>query len=370
MKRGVKFVGPWGKKYDGFNEHVRRCAVSLSRAGEEIELIGPEPEEVGDPHLSEAELLSRNRVTDTRAAVFMTVFDPQTFKKAMSLPLSCRRVFYTVFERDNLSSEDVEDLLRADQVWVACRDNAAALKTAGFPASKVKVVPCPYFEGDPLLSLRGSVRRPGPPRFYHIGKWEPRKAQDRIVASFMSAFRPGEAELYLRCGKFKEDSPPAAAVVRLLTGSASASKNGWDKLSIEDVFKSIVVVDRTLSEQELLQLHEKGDVYVSLSRGEGFDMPSFDSKLAGKRLVYTETAAKDFAGPDDIVVPRTGTVAAHPTYGWAGATYGDYRIEDACLALRRAAAEVNNNIAPKPLDLTSWTSTAVGDLMRRNLEEL
>lgn len=364
------FVGPWGKKYDGFNEHVMRSAVSLSDAGETVQLIGRGPEVSDDPHFAAAVDLSRTRVASPHTVVCMTIFDPDVFRRALQLPPACNKVIYTVFERDKISVEEGEVLRRADQVWVACQDNAAALVEGGVPSAAVKVVPCPYREDDPLLGLRGRARKPGPPRFYHIGKHEPRKAQELIVAAFMRAFRPGEAELYLRCGRFKDDGVPLASVAALLAASPSSAENGWGRLTLDELFKSVVVLGRPLTEEGLLQLHAVGDVYVSLSRGEGFDMPAFDSKLAGKRLIYTETAARDFAGGDDVLVPRTGSMPTHPVYGWTDATYGRYDLDAASEAMVRTAAEVKSNARPVPLDMSRWSSPAVGRLMRSNLSEL
>jgi len=386
----VQLVGPWYRVADGFNEHVRRIAVALSRAGEHVHLqatniafLGDAPDEgVSD----EVQKLALTDASSFRVSIQMTVYDQDRIRAALHVPenvgyapavvrhLRKQRVIYTVFERDDLPPGDGYLLRQAGQVWVACKDNAAAVVRAGVPEHQVKVIPCPYLPDDPLLALRGRKRKPGPPRFYHIGKWEPRKAQDNIVRAFLMAFKPGEAQLYLRCNPMNvavDGYPlgPIAAIQRALD-EAPIKANGWSGERPADLNAAIKVIDRPLPLPKLIELHSIGDVYVSLSRAEGFDMPAFDAKLAGNRLIYTETAARDFAAAPDHLVPRTGTVDAHPMYNWYGATYGDYDVAQAADAMRLAAADLFADYVPYERDLSDWSAPAVGQKMHRALKEI
>jgi glycosyltransferase involved in cell wall biosynthesis len=384
----VLWVGPWFRIADGFNEHVRRAALALSRAGASVHLRATNITALGEPPdegvSEEVCKLAEQDTGSYRYAVHQMVFNREGIRVALNVPeniglpqvaiehLRKQRIVYTVFERDDIPAEDGIVLAQAGQVWVACQDNADAVLRAGVPRERVHVVPCPFMPDDPLLALQGRTRKPGVPRFYHVGKWEPRKEQRNILKAFLLAFRPGEAQLYLRSSPMRVQladypSSPTEALAQLLEEPAVQAM-GWTTRDPVALAQAIKIIEVPLALPKLIELHGACDVYVSLSRAEGFDMPAFDAKLAGNRLIYTQTAARDFAGEADIMVPRTGTLDAHPVYNWIGATYGDYDIADAVAAMR-ASAEAVRAGAPSPRDLSAWSLEQVGKKMHVLLTE-
>jgi hypothetical protein len=234
------------------------------------------------------------------------------------------------------------------------------------------VVPCPHFPDDPHLALQGRQRKPGPTRFYHIGKWEPRKAQDRILEAFLLAFRPGQAFLSLRSSGL--DHPvvafpqsPHEALAKLIDRS-DVRANGWTSTN---VMRSVRLYVQRLSEDQLMILHREGDVYVTLSRGEGFDMPAMDAKLSGNLLLYTPSGGpQDFAGDRDVLVPQTGMVRAHEMYEWQDTEYIDYSIDSAVAGMQLAARRAEVHDRAPHVDLAPFTAASVGARMRRYLDEL
>ena len=49
----------------------------------------------------------------------------------------------------------------------------------------------------------------------------------------------------------------------------------------------IVISDETLSDGEILALHERGDCFISLARAEGWGLGLFDAARLGKPIVTT-----------------------------------------------------------------------------------
>lgn len=403
---GVLYQGPWLTKADGFNEHVRRCARALALTGCPVHLresgmrvsygapkdLGPKLTPLVRASIKNYTFSIHQMIPNEGAIRNITThrfLAPEIVEK-----MNRFKVISTVFERRFLPDGVVNALDRAAQVWVACKANAYSLIASGLSASKVRIVPVPFFEDDPLLEIRGRLRKPGPPRFYHIGKWEPRKAQDKIILAFLRAFKPVEAQLIIRSSPLRTPivgypRGPHEAVAAALE-DADVKKNGW---TAENVKKALEIITEPLPDAAIVQLHSFGDVYVTLSRGEGYDMPAFDARLAGNRLVYTPSggpqdftsgagkASHDFEswpGRVDFCVEISALTPCHPFYGWEeGAEYLDFDVKRAEAEMVHAAREVmtgqHNGVRPLPLDERhkGWFSAhAVGQRMLENLQEL
>lgn len=389
VQLGVSYHGSWDKDGDGFNEHVRRCARALFDAGCPVHLrsTGPHvytgtPREL-DPKLKPLLTASVSRYS---TSIHQVILQPSTIHALVrhrmltpeqSASVNRYKVLSTVFEKDSVPVDTIEVMKQFGQVWVACQKNAQALVSLGLEAEKVRVVPVPFFADDPLVALQQRAPKKGPVRFYHIGKWEPRKSQDVILRAFFLAFEPGQAQLVLRCNGLTTpvaDYPqgPREAVQALLSDPAVKAR-GW---TAETAQKSVEILLQKLSAEDLVKLHGFGDVYITLSRGEGFDMPAFDARLAGNLVVYTPSGGPlDFCGEQDVLVPATGSAPCHDFYAWeAGATYLDFSLSDAVEALRKARLAArqpslfNQDEQMKRLD--SFRAETVGQQMLQNLRDL
>ena len=389
---GVDFLCPWEDPFAGFPEHARRCAVALDRAGVPVHLRSFDAaSQLGDALIPGQELVEARvgRLLDVKigqavALVHMYVPTPTRLYNTVThakmdadelAVVNAHRVIYTVWERQNLPPTCAEPLNTVAQAWVACEDNARMLVRGGVKPSKVRVIPCPYEDGDAHLALDGRPQRDArqPVVFYHIGKWEPRKEHDRIFGAFLCAFRPGEAVLYLKTSKYSPDwgvypRDPMASIHEWLR-QGTVIGNGWN---LSNVNRGIRISREMLSFERMVGLHRSGDVYVTLSRGEGFDMPALDAKLAGNLMVFVrEGGPADFYGEEDVAVEPTGTVLCNPGYQWeADATYLDYSLNDAITAMRTAYEKVRAGKRCRGRDITPWSAPAVGAKMRACLEEI
>jgi glycosyltransferase involved in cell wall biosynthesis len=280
------------------------------------------------------------------------------------------RIISCVFERDRVSDYTVKALNRVGMVWVANEKDKAMLKGQG--VERVAVVPIPHFPDDPLLKMQGRERRPGPVRFYHIGKWEPRKAHHEMLGAFLMAFKPGDAKFYFKTSTKAPDyadypSSPDRSVHAWVKDERVVA-NGW---TIESANRDIHLIRQRVPPEQIRLLHSMGDVYLSLSRGEGFDMPAYDAKLAGNMLVYTPSGGpQDYATDSDLVVSPCGDVPCHPFYRWGDARYLDWDYPAAVAVMQRARVRVLSgrwrHTPLKPI----FSAAGVGHRMRNRIDEV
>jgi hypothetical protein len=392
---GVGFYAPWEEVDAGFPEHARRCAVALAATGIPLHLRsltgGMQFHTAKDPEAAKGALEMKRRleplltasiktydvdifqVIGEETGLFRLAAPTHPFLDARELGLIyARRIVSTVFERDRVSPSVAGCLRAVGGVWVANHQDRRMLLGQGLDESKVVVIPVPFFPGDPHLGLEARPRLAGPVRFYHIGKWEPRKAQHRIVGAFLMAFRPGEAKLYLKtslsgvAGQSYPGSAPAS--LKEWLADARVAAMGW---TFEEANKHLFIINRRLTPEQMLALHRQSDVYVTLSHGEGFDMPAFDAKLAGNLMVYTPSGGpQDFAGDADERVEPTSSIPCDPFYGWGDARYLDYDIEAAVAALRAAKHKIEAGERRRGVDLSAFGAAAVGARMRAAVEAL
>jgi len=240
--------------------------------------------------------------------------------------------FYSMFERTNVQDRLVPLLNRLDSVMVPCSANQRALAQAG--VTNATFIRIPFFSDDPHLGLRAPST---PPRvFYWIGRWEPRKAPHRLIRAFLQAFEPDEAELVMKIGPAPWVQSPYLDPDQVIDKSIAELGDKWTRAEADACVK---LVRDKLSPEQMIELHDRGDVYVSASHGEGIDMPAFAAKLAGRRVVTTACGGPlDFVDETDVVVPARGEIAI-PAYDriWGrGSTAIDYDFEDLVRGLRLA----------------------------------
>lgn len=415
---GVAYICPWEDPHAGFPEHSRRCARALDDAGVNVHMRSLDPSlqwhmhfEVGGADMvalrEQYDDLLTKSIAQYSVEIYQVVPDDSLLQRLTThrfidpkqLAIINRyRIISCVFERDRVSEHAVRCLNRVGMVWVANDTDKAMLERCG--VERVAVVPIPHFAGDPLLKLRELPRLAGPVRFYHIGKWEPRKSHNEMIGLFLMTFKPGEAKLYFKTSTTAPDfsqyeshddymaqdpsfhsgprgphtdrlvipypSGPAKSVQRWLTDTR-VKANGW---TLESVNKDVHLIQRRISAEQIRQLHRMGDIYLSLSRGEGFDMPAYDSKLAGNMLVYTPSGGPQmYAGNSDVMLPFSGTIKAHPFYRWGDAEYGDWDMAEGAKVIRRAYDQFRQR-GPVLRTLDSLRAPAVGAKMRKLVDEV
>jgi len=329
----VLFETLWHSLADGWSTASRAYARAMHDAGLTVQLHSwlANVEDKADPRVIEevGHLLNRERPRDLY--VFSCTLSGEWGTSYTLRPLTKARrprAFYTMFERRQVDPATVEWLNQLEAVWVPCSANAEVLAAAG--TKNVSWIPFPYFDEDPHLAL--PPPKSDPDTFLWVGRWEPRKAPHNLIRAFLRAFRPGEAKLILKVGPVPWKGEYASPEDVL------AEETRAGRWSLGEASKDIEIVRGRLSPEEMLALHARADVYVSASRGEGLDLPAFSAKVAGRRVVTTDSGGpRDFLTETDILVPATGDVPCDPLYRWdRGSTFADYDLDELVSAMQDA----------------------------------
>lgn len=272
-------------------------------------------------------------------------------------------IVYSVWERDRVAAAIGKQLAEVRQCWVPCEQNAHMLVSAGVPEEKVHVVPHPYDDSDKigLLTQRPAGAHNGWKRFYSIGRWEPRKGFQELVAAFVSAYSPGDKATltikYSGSGNWPDCLTPEQTLQLALD---LGRHRGW---TADNIGSHVKLVGERLKHSQIVGLHMQNHIYVSASHGEAWGLPAFDAKRAGNRLVYIPWGGTvDFAEPDDVQVPFMMS-DAHQSYRWEhGAQWASSSIEALAEALAQATPPAS---FAAPSDFESrFSMAAVGARMR------
>jgi glycosyltransferase involved in cell wall biosynthesis len=135
---------------------------------------------------------------------------------------------------------------------------------------------------------RAGSRAPGtePFVFYTIAEWNERKAPFKTVEAYLRAFCGSDAVLLIVKTSERDLRRPRPA-------RRSAVAPGTTPWSLSQLLAghrdppAIRLVTRPLSHREIEELHTGGDCFVSLCRGEGWGLGSFDAAAHGNPVVTT-----------------------------------------------------------------------------------
>lgn len=206
----------------------------------------------------------------------------------MTPPASCAKVCLTTWETDTLPETVAKNLAdNFDMVIVPstfCRSTMAE-HTALAP--KLRVVPHTFdseFWGMPEAGFLKSDRFKGDTRyaFYSIGSWVERKNPIGLLKAYLTAFTS------------KDD-----VVLRMLTPAVSDADVGalGRALNLPNL-PEVEFYGREgkgkgpsygrFSEDDLLALHWRSQCYVSLTRGEGWNLGAFEAAVVGNLVIATE----------------------------------------------------------------------------------
>lgn len=315
----VMFHTPFARPDDGWSVAARRYARAMHEAGLDVRLVSFDeaPEELDPSIVAEVgaclkyadrwdlHLLSAavTHWKHTAACVSTLAYD------------AAPGAMHVVFERLRVEPELAEVLNNLSGVWAQCSANRDALVRAG--VRDVELIGMPYFDDDPLLQIPKPDRSD---RFLYVGRVEFRKSPERLVRAFTMAFKPGEASLTIKLSKYSG------------YGSDVQSHEFWTAV---DANPNVTVLQGELARDQMESLYANHDVYCSASRGEGWDLPAYHMKLAGRRLAMTDSGGpRDFAADGDALVPVTGEVLdllGHP--------YADHNMDHLVEALQLACSK-------------------------------
>jgi 2-polyprenyl-3-methyl-5-hydroxy-6-metoxy-1,4-benzoquinol methylase len=215
-------------------------------------------------------------------------------------PLWARRAFplrnviaMTVWETDTMPPQWRPALNHALEVWLPCQFNVSVFERAlTRPIFKWPHAWAPN-EATPAPDLAAQCGiREGDFVFYSIFEWQERKSPNEMIEAFLRAF------------------PETAPVVLVLKTNPGAERVA--RATLADLRRRIPSQARielrseAWSEAQIAALQERGDCYVSLHRGEGWNYPLFDAAGRGKAIVAT-----GFSGPTEYLDASVHRLVRH-----------------------------------------------------------
>ena len=212
----------------------------------------------------------------------------------------------TVWETDTMPSQWRNVLNHTLEVWLPCEFNVSVFSSAlETPAFKLPHPVFPYRRKESEAEPRRKFHIADSDFvFYSVFEWQDRKCPGGTIESFLRAFPEQPGPLLII-----KTNPGAAAVahqtledLRRWTNSAARVQihaEGWDESQID-------------------ALHERGDCYVSLHRGEGWCYPLFEAASRGTPVIATE-----YSGPTEYLSPDAHRLVRF-TLGPVGQRYAYY----------------------------------------------
>jgi len=336
----IEYQAPWDVLEDGLARHARAQVRALARTGLPVVLRRlSRPKFMMEDDVDARVRASVGYLRDTTAgsvpiAIRQLVIHSATFLENTIAPPGARlsgfddeikvygsTIIYTPWERTTVAPAIVEVLNRCAETWVHGEWVVDIFKRAG--VKRVYAIPVAF---DPDTSLtshisapRGSEKVPSGKRFYAIGKWEPRKNYHALIGAFLQEFSPKErSSLFIKTYEWGswDGYPSVGESIAYWLAQPEVQANGWTAANHTRLLR---VLSDKISDVAIAQLHRDNNLYVTCSHGEAWDMPAFEARSAGNRMVYTGwSGPTDFAGEGDesIWYGLSRAEPVHPGYGW------------------------------------------------------
>jgi len=279
----------WVFQASGYGQAARSYLHALHRAGINLSVV-----DLGGTGRAVNDALVESLVGRKVAADFHLFHGVPPHWARQAFPLA-NVIAMTVWETDTMPSQWRPALNHALEVWMPCEFNLAVFsRSLQRPVFKL---PHPIFSSP--SAGPGSHTLPVDLEigaedflFYSIFEWQDRKGPGEVIEAFLRAF------------------PAETGVVLLIKSNATAAQTGADTLA--EMRKRVPSAARVLirceawAEGEVAALHARGNAYVSLHRGEGWNLPLFDAACRGKPIIAT-----GFSGPLDYLDPHAHCLVRH-----------------------------------------------------------
>lgn len=275
----VKYAGPF-LDYSGYGEANRQFIYSLqsSGVGVQSELVRYTPDKFLDFGLvgQVSQDLSCNNISYNVKIIHVT--PDQLPKFVENGKYNIAHVFW---ETDLLPQSFVQGLSHVQEIWTGSEANLNAIRKSGVDLP-VYIFPQPYclydfnkskikyndmFEEDKFI-------------FYSIFEWTPRKNAELMIHAFIEEFSDCKDVSFVLKTYNKEEN--------FFFGlEKNAFINYLKSKYCETNDPKIHLITNILNKNEVAQLHEFGDCYVSAGHGEGWGIPVVEALSFGKEAIVT-----------------------------------------------------------------------------------
>lgn len=208
------------------------------------------------------------------------------------------KIAYNVWESTRYPEDFFNRLFYFDEVWVPTEWQYNSLIDQGYPEHKIKIVPegvdIEVFKPIPVLPEKEKFR------FLLFGRWDYRKSITEIIRTFGETFI-GNENVELICSV---ENPFA-------TDGFKTTKERVDFHNLN--YSNVKYIDFP-SREEYVKYLQEGNVFVSCSRSEGWNLPLIESLSCGIPSIYSDWGgqlqfAKDKGIPVKISHLRSANIS-------------------------------------------------------------
>jgi glycosyltransferase involved in cell wall biosynthesis len=191
-------------------------------------------------------------------------------------------VAYTIWETTKLHPDWPKYINKSvDKVLVGCEWNKGVFKDSGVTIP-IGVVPHGIskqeYDGVNKFNIAGVTDDDF--MFYSIFQWTERKHPLALIKAYYHAFS-GVDDVVLVLKTYRSDySDNEKKAIRTTLQRLKA-------VMPMDHYPKVVLIPDILTEDEIAAVHQRGDCYASLDRGEGFGLSPFQAGAAGNPIIVT-----------------------------------------------------------------------------------
>jgi hypothetical protein len=194
-----------------------------------------------------------------------------------------KNILFTMWETDRIPSHWTELCNRCDAVVVPSTFCQDVFKKSGVTVP-VHILPIPTdvhkFEKvqvnpDLVEMTEGKLI------FYSIFQWGERKNPKALLNSYYSSFgSKDDVLLIIKTHINGTDNEHLEVENKVKSIRNNIKRNGSD-------YPKVMLISNNLNEDQIAQMHKVGNIYLSSTRGEGWNLPAFDAALAGNHIIAT-----------------------------------------------------------------------------------
>jgi glycosyltransferase involved in cell wall biosynthesis/SAM-dependent methyltransferase len=265
----------------GYGHAARAYIHALHSAGIDVSVVdlAERPAQVDDVLV--ASLLNRRAEPDFH--IFHGI--PPEWAR-LAFPLR-NAVALTVWETDVMPTQWRNVLNHVVDVWLPCEFNVIAFR----PRLESSLFKLPH----PIFPPRTNGGVQDPAKFLRVGEqdfvfysvfaWQERKTPAGLIEGFLRAFpAASDAKLIIKT------NPTAASLAMQVLEATRQRVPSTARVDVRA---------EAWGEDQIAALHARGDCYVSLHRGEGWNYPLFEAASRGTPVVAT-----GYSGPLEYLTPE------------------------------------------------------------------
>jgi autotransporter strand-loop-strand O-heptosyltransferase len=190
------------------------------------------------------------------------------------------KIGYVVWETTRYPDQFFQKLQECDQLWVASNWQRDCVIEQGMEASKVKVVP---------EAVDGNTFKPnskatlpeyddGRFKFLIFGRWDYRKSTKEIMEAFFQ--------------EFSEDEPVDLVVSIDNLFARDGFETTEKRLEHYNLLNPRVKVKHFPTREEYIKYLQKGHVFLSCARSEGWNLPLIEAMACGTPSIYSNCSGQ------------------------------------------------------------------------------